>query len=89
MSPLTQVVQLRVADHNVFVLSLEVINRHRAEICARHDAQAGLCRFDLALLTELAYGRDHPEALHNWARDEVNWSELRPRARLLRESWRG
>ena len=84
-----QVVQIRHADHNVFVLAMDIINQHRAEHCARHDAGAGLCPYERALDTELAYGREHPEALHSWVREQAHWAELAPLARLLRESWRG
>ena len=84
-----QLLQLRHSDHTVFVLPAEVVNRHRAEACARHDADAGLCDYERALATELAYGRDHPKALQDWVHDASHWRDLEPHARLVRESWRG
>ena len=66
-----------------------MVNRHRAERCARHDADAGVCSYEAALATELAYGREHPAALVHWVRDPSHWPALEPHARLLRESWRG
>ena len=85
----SQVLQLRRSGHDVFLVPLDVVNRHRADSCALHDAAAGLCAYETALLTELAYGREHPEALRDWVRDEMKWTDLEPHARLVRESWRG
>ena len=82
-------VQVRFSNHQVFVVPLEVVNRHRAENYARHLQEVGLCRYDVALETELSSGQAHPEVLEEWAGTPAAWAKLEAHARLVRGSWRG
>jgi hypothetical protein len=89
MTPNGQHLHVRLSTHDAFVVSLEIINRHRAEHYARHDADAGLRRYERGVTSELDYGREHPEILQEWVSNHMAWTELEPHARMLRESWRG
>lgn len=84
-----EIVRVRCAGEGILLVPLASVNSHRAEWCARHDADAGLRAYDEAFAAELDYGRSDAEMLRDWAERRMGWDGLRAVATVLRESCRG